>query len=528
MSIPKEPRQLMINLMYLVLTALLALNVSAEIFNAFNIIDDALRDSNQSFEEANDFAINALEANAQQDPEKYGEFLEVGNDIQRISTDFYRYVQSIKDTLVEVSGGYYPEDYERGELAGKPIGYKNKDITTTLLVNQGKGEDLRGRIEETREQLIARVRTLVGDEPGQLSEDQFGELLSNISLNVDSTWQTVKRPVNWSTFTFRHMPVGSVLPILSKFQNDMQSSEAGILNFLVRNLGVETFKVDAFIPIASAEKSYVIAGEPYRAEVTIGASSKSVFQNMEVEIDGKEYEVDNRGVAEFVTRPTSTGVKSYNVDITLVNPTTGDVETYSKTFSYEVGRRSVTVSADKMNVLYIGVDNPISVSAAGVSSNDLRVSGSGSGIEISGRNGKYVARVKAQGTANIKVSGGGLSATNFEYRVKRIPDPVARLGNLDGGNVGSGVFGAQLGLIAALDNFDFDARCNIVGFELVRIRRGGDPVIRQNPGASFNADNKRLMTQAKPGDRYYFENVRAKCPGDPGTRKINSLGFNIR
>ncbi len=528
MSIPKEPRQLMINLMYLVLTAMLALNVSAEIFNAFFIIDDGLQASNQSFDEANDFAINALDANAQQDPEKYGQFLEVGNEIQRISSDFFRYIEGVKDSLVEISGGYYPEDYERENLAGKPVGYKNKDITTYMLVNQGTGEKIRERVEVTRAELISQVRSLVGDEPGQLSEEQFSELLSNVSLSIDSSWLAARNPVDWATYTFRHMPVGSVLPILSKFQNDMQSSEAGVLNFLVRNLGVETFKVDAFIPIASAEKSYVIAGEPYTADITIGASSKSVFQNMDVKVGGQSLEVDNQGIAQYSARPTSTGVKTYDVDITLTNPTTGKRETYSKTFSYEVGRRSVTVSADKMNVLYMGVDNPISVSAAGVSSNQLRVSGSGGGIQLKGRNGKYVATVRTPGTANITVSGGGLRASSFEYRVKRIPDPIARLGNLDGGTVGNGTFRAQLGVIAALDNFDFDARCNIAGFRVVYLAARKDPVERDNQGGTFSGDVKRLITQAKPGDRYFFENIRAKCPGDPGTRKINELVFRIR
>src|SRR5690606_17864585 len=125
------------------------------------------------------------------------------------------------------------------------------------------------------------------------------------------------------------------------------------------------------------------------------------------------------GVATFRTPTNSTGVKELDATITVTNPVTGEKTSYTNTFTYEVGERSATVSADKMNVLYIGVDNPLSITAAGISSNDLNVSASGSGIRLTNTGtGKYNATVSEQGEAKITLSGGGLAPTSYTFRTK--------------------------------------------------------------------------------------------------------------
>jgi hypothetical protein len=176
------------------------------------------------------------------------------------------------------------------------------------------------------------------------------------------------------------------------------------------------------------------------------------------------------------------------------------------------------------------VDNPISVSAAGISTNDLQVNGTGGGISLKPNGlGKYIVTVNKQGTADITLSGGGLQATKYEFRVKRIPDPVAKLSNKQsGGAIPNGVFKAQQGLLAMLDGFDFDARCQIKGYRLVKASKRDDPEFSVNGGAKFNAKSVTIARSVKPGDRVYFEEVKAQCPGDAAPRKINELVFNIQ
>ncbi|HMO40942.1 MAG TPA: gliding motility protein GldM [Saprospiraceae bacterium] len=525
MAIPKEPRQLMINLMYLVLTAMLALNVSAEIINAFFLIDRGIEGSNSVIDESNAFAMTALEKNAEQDKEKYSKLVDAAKRVQQISREFNSYIGEIREEMVDMSGGYYPET--DAKHPGHPKGYKNKDVTTNLLVNKGKGEEIKERILNTRQEILTIINNLKGMEGTAINDESIAELEKSITLGISDDWERSKKP-SWSYFTFNQMPLASVFPIFRKFQNDMKSSEAAVINYLVKQVGAETFKVDNFIPIASAPKSYIIAGDEYKADITIGASSRSVYDNMVVKVNGSSLKVDD-GIATFSARPNTPGIQKYKVDITLTNPTTGKIETYSKEFEYEVGRRSVTVAADKMNVLYIGVDNPVSVAAAGVSSNDLRVSASGGGINMrASSTGKYNVTVSQPGEAKITVSGGGLTPTTFSFRVKRIPDPVPRLGRSSGGSMGNGEFKAQEGLIALLENFDFDARCDIQGYDLVYIAKREDAVDSSNPGARFNERSRRLADRAKPGDTYYFRNIKARCPGDSAGRDIGTMVFDIR
>ncbi|MEK7254901.1 MAG: GldM family protein, partial [Bacteroidota bacterium] len=210
-------------------------------------------------------------------------------------------------------------------------------------------------------------------------------------------------------------------------------------------------------------------------------------------------------------------------------PLTKEVKTYQKEFSFEVGERSVAISADKMNVFYIGVDNPISVSAAGISSNDLRVgiNGGGGKLDKIGSNTWNVRVTTPTDDCKVNVSAREMNAAK-QFRVKRIPDPVAKLGNKADGEMGNGEFKVQKGLIAWLENFDFDARCDIQGFNLVKVSKREDPVEASNNGGSFSGKAQNLVTSAKPGDTYYFEQVKARCPGDQAGRKINSLVFRIK
>jgi gliding motility-associated protein GldM len=522
----------MINLMYLVLTAMLALNVSAKIINAFFVIDSGIKNSNTIFDAANTTALQSLEKSVEQDRSRYQPLLDVAKETQRVSKEFNQYVETIREAMVTETGGYYTEE-ESEEHAGQPKGYKNKDVTTRYLVTEKKGDELEQKINATREQLLALVRKLAGTPGTAITNETIAELEKSISLKVSDNWKKDKKALKqnknltWAEYTFKQMPLASVFPLLTKVQNDMKSSEAAILNYLVSNVGATSFKVDQFIPISSARKSYIIAGESYEAEISVGATSKSITDNIAVNVDGRALPVVD-GIAKYNVNPNSTGVKSYNVNVTLTNPVTGKRETYTKAFDYEVGRRSVTVSADKMNVFYVGVENPISVSAAGVSTNSLNVTGSGVTVTPAG-SGKYIVTAKkTTNDAKIVVSGQGLPPTSFTYRVKRIPDPVAKIANRVDGEIGSGEFKVQRGIAAILENFDFDANCTIQSFRVVYIARRQDAVPITNDGALFGAQAKDLINKAKPGDQYIFDDIKARCPGDEAGRKVNSITLSIR
>lgn len=521
MSIPKEPRQLMINIMYLVLTALLALNVSAEIFNAFKVVDKSMVKSNQALDEANGKLPQAIKDGAKK-RESLAVYAERVDPTRQYATELDKYIQNIIDTMIISTGSYLP-DPETGQMTDHLKGEKNKDVTTRILVDKGVGEELKAKILEYREKFISLIDTA---DRAKYSQD--------IALGVDDeTWKTKKKK-SWSEMNFNHMPLQAALPILRKFQNDAKNSEATVLNYLANKVGTTTDVVlDKFTVVSAAKKSYVIKGETYEADIFLsafaGADSKT---GISISVDGRSLPVDAEGVAKYTASAGGVGVRKYNASINVTNPVTNETQTFKKEFEYEVGERSVSVSATKMNVFYIGVDNPVAVSAAGVPSNQVQVSMTGAGGGSISRNsdGTFNVKVSTQTKlgefAYVNVSAPGLSEKR-EFRVKRIPNPVAKLSSSMGGVMSSGEFKAQKGLFAVLENFDFDAKCEILGYQLVRVPRRQDPQMEANKGGGYNAGPKGLVDQAKAGDTFYFENVKAKCPGDASGRDINQLVFKI-
>lgn len=539
MSIPKEPRQLMINLMYLVLTALLALNVSAEVMNAFFSIDRSIESTSGIINISNDKTLESL-SKVVEEKTNYKPLYEAANEARSLVKDFTTYVDGVRDGLEAESGGLFPDDYKEPIKRGRPKRYQDKEIPTRYFVDGNKsavgrkqepvGPELRQKIEDTRNQLIAIVDRVskMQIEGTNFRPEEVEDLKNKLALAVDDeSWKLAKK-ASWEDFTFGHMPVAACYPILRKLQNDARSSEATVINFLASKVGETVIEFDRFEPVAATEKGYVIKGEPFSAEIFLSAFSSQAAEGISMRVNGASLPIKD-GKGQFTASTTSVGEKEYKVDISVTNPFTKKVDTYSKTFKYEVGERSVTVSAEKMNVFYIGVDNPVAVSAAGISTNDLNVSISGGGGRIRRVGvGQYVVNVSEQTQdCRVNVSGGGMRDSKL-FRVKRIPNPVAKLSNYTGGEMGSGEFKAQGGLAAILENFDFDARCEIQGYSLVYAPARQDVVESVNQGGRYNDKSQRLVQQAKPGDRYFFDNVRARCPGDNAGRPINSLVFKIK
>jgi gliding motility-associated protein GldM len=533
MSIPKEPRQLMINLMYLVLTALLALNVSAEIFNAFKLVDKGLMKSNAVLDAANNPIPAQVAKLAKKKPELQT-YADRTNPVREISKEFTEYIESIKDHLIDWSGNKNGErddgDYKVIKGVKKLKGKKNKDVTTKYLVFGKKnknidpeGPKIKQKIIETRDKFL----TYIDDADKQA-------FMKNIALEIDDeSWKKSRDKKSWTDYNFRQMPVGALIPVFTKFQNDAKATEAAILNYLLSKVGGEDLVLDKFQVVSSPKKTYVIKGEKFETSVFLSASaSESTNTGVSIKVNGASLPVKD-GVATFTQTASQTGVKKYTASITVTNPVTNEVNTYDGDFEYEVGLRSCNVSADKMNVFYIGVQNPVSVSAAGVPTHTLKVSGVGGGMVMKPNGkGKYMVTVSKPtpkaSPAIITVSGEGLKATTFPFRAKRIPDPVARLSKKSGGTMGNGEFKAQAGVGAFLDNFDFDATCKIQGYTLTFVAKRQDPVDSVNGGARYNEKSKRLVRQAKPGDIFYFDNVKARCPGDSAGRTINSMVFKIK
>ena len=495
----------MINLMYLVLTALLALNVSAEVMNAFFSLDKGMKVSRDIVDKNNVSVLQSIEKGAKDYPSAQAtDYSQRAKKVNDLAAEFVSYIENIRKTLFDKAGGANPK------IPDQPKDIRNKDITTKMFVNDGLGNEIMNKIAATRDEIVK----LVDNDPATVAA---------LSLTVEELPSNTKAK-NWSEFKFKQMPVSAVFPLLGKIQSDAKSSATAALNYCATKVTGTDFKVDKFTVGVTPKKNYVILGETFEADVFLSAFS-SKADNISINVDGRSLGVKD-GIASYTDKPGSIGEKKYNVTINVRNPATGQVESVKKEFSYEVGQRSVAVALDKMNVFYIGVDNPISVSAAGVPTAQVKVSGSGVNVSAGGASGKFIVRATTPGEASITVSGGGVSQA-FPFRVKRIPDPVPRLGGNaknKGGSMGNGEFKAQGGISALLENFDFDAKCEVVGFEVTYLPKRQDPITAINSGARWSGQVPDYIQKAKPGDAYFFDEVKCRCPGDAAARNIGEIG----
>ncbi len=528
MAIPKEPRQLMINIMYLVLTALLALNVSAEVFNAFKIVDKGLLKSNKALDSSNEGMVEGIR-DAAKTKASLATYAERIDPIRAKSKELTAYLQDIVDKMIDDNGtGGYIEDPQTGLQKLK----KEKDygVTTRILVmdpdgNPGVGEEIKAKLEQFRNDMLQYV-----DEPERAG------FTKEIAVQIDDeTWKK-KDKASWSHMNFDHMPLQAVIPIFSKYINDVKATESAALNYLAGKVGSggATVVLDKYQVVSAPKKSYIIKGEKYEADLFLSASAGGDSNTgIRISVNGKNLPLNADGQAKYTTTASSNGEKTYKATASLTDPVTGETKNFTKTFSYEVGERSVAVSASKMNVFYIGVDNPVEVSAAGVASSDVKVSMSGAGggkIKPNGKGGYTVnvtSPTKKNEYANINVSAPGLNDKKL-FRVKRIPDPIPKLSRSRGGAMPSGEFKAQLAIYPDLPNFDFEAKCTIAGFRVVRVAKRQDAEPAENRGGKFTGAAAALIKKAKPSDKYFFENIKCKCPGDQAARDLGQMVFNIR
>jgi len=351
--------------------------------------------------------------------------------------DFVQYIDDIQAKLIDASGdgdGTVNEgDYLDGDITHKPRGKKNKDVTTKLMVlgvdrgygssgttYEGEGPygpEIAKRVEQLKEKLSSIYQETVSNpdvkKEGKLKDEEVKQkiegFINSIPLAIESLEEITKKAkagtvtgaddqfTAWSKYKFKQMPLAACLPALTKLQTDARNTQATAVNKLAELVGGREIKLNKFFPVINAKKGYVIKGEKFEADISLGAYSSDIPpENIKLTVDGARKSVGKDGVAKYSVTTNSTGKKTIKLTATVTNPLTGEVSTSAQDFEYEVGVRSANVSADKMNVMYIGVPNPISVTAAGISSNELKVNCSGCDLKKSAQ-GKYVATVNKPG-----------------------------------------------------------------------------------------------------------------------------------
>jgi gliding motility-associated protein GldM len=567
MSGGKEtPRQKMIGMMYLFYTALLALNVSAEILTAFTMVDGSLRKTNGITEDVIANTQNEFVKAMVNDSAGVAPFKERADRVIKAAEKAYKQIQHYKLALVGTLEDVYDGDYttpytESLDAADQRIEnalrekysedsngasmdpnlvdiddlVSKKDdnnVGGEIFITKGQGKEVRAGREGYKQTLIDIINE--GSEKDTVAASVAARKSIIESLNQMLSTEDTKSEndegemVPWDVANFEHLPAAGVLTLMTKMQSDVRNTESSVLSYLLSQIGKADMKFNAIKAVVNAKSSYVLVGQPYKAEIFIAAYDST--QNPEILVGGSKIPV-NSGVGVFTGNTSSVGPKSFGGVIKLKNKSTGEVKDYPFKGEYEVGQSSLSVSPTKMNVLYIGVPNPIDITASGVPAEKLNVSMSGGGsIQKAGATGSYIAQVKAPGTVNITVTatvdGQSKNLGTKQFRVKRVPDPVAKIAGKREGTIAKAELMAQAGIKAELENFDFDMKFNIVSFRVSSMIRGFAKEANSN-SAAFGGQVKQIIQETPSGSKIYFEDIKAKGP-DGSIRSLGTIAFKIK
>jgi gliding motility-associated protein GldM len=502
-------RQRMINIMYLVLLAMLALNVSDTILDAFKNINDSLDTSKNNVNTSINQLFSAFEnSKLKEEPARAQPIYDKAKQAQKAADDLNNYIESIKKEFTQAGDGIDPETDDL-------VNRSNQDIAQNIMINQKKADELKKRINATREKLISLL------DPADRA---------NVSFSLEAKDPARKRKGNWQeTYFGEGTPLTAAMTILTKLQTDTKNAEAEVVKKLFGNMDKAQVNLDQFAAVAVAPTSYVIQGQPYTAEVFLTASDSR--STPDITVNGSKLSVKD-GKGTYSGGTSSVGQFTW-VGTVRVRQTDGQVKEYkTQPQTYQVAKPSASVSSTKLNVIYAGIANPFTVSAAGFPLESVRASISGG--SMSGGNGNYNVNVPGsmvgqEVSINVSANNAGktVSLGSQKFRVKGIPTPVAKVGGRSGGDVASVQLKSETEIEADLDDFPFDVKFKIQRYKLTIIKPRSDAVTIPGSGGSFAGAVKGAINSITPGTRVFFEDIVSIGP-DGRQKILPSLAFSVK
>ena len=505
MSLPKEPRQKMINIMYLVLTALLALNVSSEILNAFKTIDQSLSNANVIIQKKNDEILKSLQRKLA-DPktaEKAAIWAPKADKAHAISDALYNYIQTLKQDLKVES--------RLKNVDGKEVFNEDDLEASTRLFLKGKnpkGKDLFNKLTQFKKELA------------EIDPALAKEVIPNLPLDLSiPTSNNVAAKSDWAYAYFNMTPTVASIAILTKFQNDIRNSESQVVEYCHRQIGEVELIYDQFNAFAASNSQYLMSGEELIITAGVGAFSSAAKPS--ISVDGVAIPITADGSATYKSTAGAPGLNSKRVRISFVKPD-GETAIVEKIVNYTVGTPTgLVVSTDKTRVFYKGLDNPLSITGGGGAEKiSATVEGAGATIKKAGP-GQYVVNCTQLGTVLVNIND-GKQIQKIAIPVKRVPNPLALIGESAGGNMAANVFRVQGGVVADLKDFIFEGvKFNVTSFIVIGTGKGFDePEFREVVGNKFSGGAQDLIKRCQPGSTVTIGEIKVSEPGG-GTRKLD-------
>lgn len=526
MSGGKEtPRQKMIGMMYLVLTALLALNVSKEILDAFVVVNNGLVQTDKNFNNNNQLLYSSIQSQASIQPERAKDALNGSKQLKTIADDLYKYISDIKAELISVEDQITIEQANEKIDSLSVVQNKDKyDNSTRIMCGDGtvgatgKATELKNKIIEFKDKLVKIL-------PAKVKES------TNLGLATQDPPRKGTQVETWETQKFYHLPVAAQITVLTQLQTEVRNAEGTVLNELFKSIGATAIKVDKLEAQMVPSANVVAIGDEFTAKIFVAALNTSDAPDVTVN-GNKVTETDESGFVVYKFRPNKEGPQKIKA-LVKYKDAEGEDAVSEKEFEFLAIKPAAVVSPTSMNVFYIGVDNPVSISVPGSDPSKINASiaGTPGATLVKQADGSYIVNVKSGNKCTVPVT--ALNAAGKpspmgapEFRIKRIPDPTPMLlGKKSGESLSLGELKSAGYLSAVLENFDFKANFTIQSFEF-GANIGGFYKTAQVSGNRFDAGVEALLKQVKPGGKIFFSDIRAKGPD--GTVRTLTAQFGVK
>jgi len=554
----ETPRQKMIGMMYLVLTALLAMNVSKDILNAFVTINTGLETTKMTFDDKISNQYGRFAASYNENKVKYGPAWKNAQELQVAANELIAHIDLIKAKTIADTEGLPIEEVMAKDEYGKDtiINLKyisskdNYDVNTLIMIGAkpeapAEDDDPDGnnyRAAVLKQKLVeygAKLKEMVKDDPSLVAS------IDNTFTFPEKIKDASGTEVNWESLNFYHVPITATTTILSKLQSDVRNTESDVLGHLFADVDAASYKFTELIPVVLPEKTYILQNDSFRADVFLAAydgtnlpTIKLAPEGTEVDTIAKELQDPNAtevvmgsdGRGKLRISASTIGDKHWEGVIKFRKPQGGGFDYYNYSFDYEVAKPSLVVSPIKMNVLYRGIDNPIAISVPGIPQEALTATIS-TGTLNKQADGTYIAKVKKGAEAKVSVSaevnGNKKQIGTFDFRLKSVPDPVAKFAGKTSvdNTVKKSQLTASLGVIAELKDFVFDLNYPIRSFDITVVM-GGDVKTLSSSNNRLTSQQKELLKEVRRNQVVIVENIKATAP-DGTVRKLGSINLRV-
>jgi len=509
-ALNETPRQKMMGILYLVLLGLAATTVTDHVLDAFRNLTVSLETSTQNVKSTVDNTFASFEATTlKNDPVRAKPIYARAQKVKDLCAELDKYIRHDRDTLYKMGGG---TDEQSGDVSDRA----STDIAPRYMVRKGEAKNLKAKINATRKAIIEELG--VRDTAGM-----------KLALNASDPPKRKNSVQNsWEEDNFGEgIPLTAAITALTKIQADLKNTENEAVRKILGEATTVQIVMDAYNAVAIPKSTYVLVGQQYEAEVFLTAHSSS--SNPEITVGGQKLNIKD-GKGTYTVTASGAGEKKWS-GVVRIKTNDGTVKEYSTPEqSYTVAPPSSSVSPDKMNVFYIGVDNPVTIAAPGLSNDKVHPSISAGGTITSTGNGHYIVRVTTPGKVTINVSGEfdkkstGLGST--EFRVKRIPTPRLKFGGKEMGAMSAGAMKVQSKLVAALDDFEFEVTFQIQHFKMFIVQPRKDPQILEATSGQLTGEMIKALSGVVPGTKVFFDDVTGIGP-DNVKRALTSIFFTV-